>query len=247
MVKLHQLVAVLNGKQTKTLAEISEIHKVCQKPAMFAGQSRTYEPLDADGEQLPEEIQLPQEQAAKVIQRASMIWTDWLNLTLSVDSGSAKASSTVEVDGKPLLQDVPVMHLIFLEQQLNSVRKFVEMLPVLDANYQFEKDDARGFYATKPVRQNRNIKTKQRVQLAPATDKHPEQAQLIDVDKWVGVYTTTKFGSGVRASEKRVWLDRVDRLIDAVKTAREAANTIEVEQRKEAGVLFEYIFGGILK
>jgi hypothetical protein len=242
MTKLHQLVAVLNGKKTKTLAEITDLHQKCQKPALFAGQSRTYRSLDAAGERLPDETTLPQERVSAVIDRACEQWQDWLDLTLSVDSGGTLAKADVEVDGKMLLKNVPVLHLIFLEQQLNDVRKFVATLPVLDANYQWSWDEAKDMHVTQPVEQNRSIKSKQVIQLAPATDKHPEQAQLIDVDKWVGVYTTTRFATGVRADHKRQYLDRVDRLIDAVKTAREQANSIEVEQRKEAVRLFEYIF-----
>lgn len=243
MPKLHQIVAVLNGKKNKCLGEITELHKRCQNGDLFSGSSRTYEPNTDGDEKLPDETKYPQMDAREIIIRCSKLWEDYLDTSLLVDNGSSQARANVVVNGATILANVPVLHLIFLDQQLNDIRKFVATLPVLDPNHDWEFDPDRDWNVTKPTKQNRNIKRKRVITKAEATDKFPAQADIVDVDEWVGVFTSTKFGTGIQGARKREYLDRVDQLIDAVKMAREEANQIEVEQRKEAKRLFDFIFG----
>ena len=49
--------------------------------------------------------------------------------------------------------------------------------------------------------------------------------------------------SAISEDDKRLICQRADKLVEAVKTAREEANQIEVENVKNADKLFEYVFG----
>ncbi len=239
--KLHAFVALLNGKKTKNLGEIGELHKRNQKPELFNGKTRTYRPLDDNDEKLPTETVSLQEYADKQVERAVQLWTDWMNVVLTVDTGSTQTSGNVVVDGNAIISNVPVITLIFLEQQLNDIRKYYDSLPVLDTNYRWNYDSNKGCYVTGAIEKNRSIKKKEAITLAAATDKHPAQVQLVDVDKWVGVFTETAMSSALPKDTKRVYVDRIDKLIDAVKKAREEANSIDVAERKEIKAIFEYI------
>ncbi|BCJ55953.1 hypothetical protein Asp14428_74280 [Actinoplanes sp. NBRC 14428] len=53
MPKLNQIIAVEKGVKSKAFAELSDAHHAVQKTGPLAGISRTYQPKDEEGEQLP--------------------------------------------------------------------------------------------------------------------------------------------------------------------------------------------------
>ena len=53
--KLNQIIAVVGGKKTQTEKKMTEIYHKIQKPTLFEGISRTYHPLDEEGEMFPPE------------------------------------------------------------------------------------------------------------------------------------------------------------------------------------------------
>ncbi len=64
------------------------------------------------------------------------------------------------------------------------------------------------------------------------------------VARTVGTWTTIKFSGAIPASERNQLLERVRKLSDAVKAAREEANSIEAEKKKTGGTILDYIFRG---
>lgn len=239
--KLHAFVALLNGKKTKNLGEIGELHKRNQKAELFNGKTRTYRPLDDNDEKLPAETVALQEYADKQVGRADHLWADWMNIVLTVDTGSTQTSGDITIDGNVIMERVPVITLIFIEQQLNDIRKYYDTLPVLDTNFKWSYDSNKGCWVTGAIEKNRSVKKNEAITLAVATDKHPAQVQLVAVDKWVGVFTETAMSSALPRDVKRAYVDRIDKLIDAVKKAREEANSIDVTERKEIKAIFDYI------
>ncbi len=55
MAKLNQIIAVCNGKKSRATKELTEVHKELQKSDLLNGISRTYQPSEENGEQLPPE------------------------------------------------------------------------------------------------------------------------------------------------------------------------------------------------
>ena len=78
---------------------------------------------------------------------------------------------------------------------------------------------------------------------AEATKEHPAQVETYTEDVVVGYWTTLKFSGAVPAKERNEMLDRVKKLQEAVKCAREEANGMEVESKKIGGAVLQYIFG----
>lgn len=56
MAKLNQIIAVEKGVKSKSLQDITAAHHKVQKPVPLAGISRTYQPKDEEGEQLPPRV-----------------------------------------------------------------------------------------------------------------------------------------------------------------------------------------------
>ena len=89
---------------------------------------------------------------------------------------------------------------------------------------------------------DRTEKTIRPVILAPATDKHPAQVQVLNVDAAIGVYRTQYRHGGLSPHDKSVLLGKFDRLLAAVKKARQRANCAEVNRAMRIGqVLVDFL------
>jgi len=81
---------------------------------------------------------------------------------------------------------------------------------------------------------------------AEATDKHPAQVEVYYEDVVVGYWRTVKFSGALPASRVKELLDRVDKLQQAVKFAREEANNSEVTDQHIGDRFFAYLLDGTL-
>jgi len=77
-----------------------------------------------------------------------------------------------------------------------------------------------------------------------ATKEHPAQVEMYMEDVWVGTWTTTKFSGAIPVATRNAMLERVRKLTDAVKTAREEANGLEVRGQKVGAAVLGYVFDG---
>ena len=76
MGRLNQIIAVEKGAKTHATAEISDLYKTVQKPALFVGFQRTYEKKDDDGEDFPPERQVVQFRTTDIVARAVTTLSD---------------------------------------------------------------------------------------------------------------------------------------------------------------------------
>lgn len=246
MPKLHEIIAVTSGKKGDAEKAVTETYHLVQKPDLFDGLAKTYRPIDEGGENLPPESKHPQMNLKELVASAVKKWEELFDLTLTLDAGNQVAKGNVEVDGLKL-EDVPVPTLLFLEKQLGDIKAFIGKLPVPDPAERWKLDASQGMLATDPVQTSRTKKLQKPIVLYPATDKHPAQTQLVTEDVLAGFWTTIKYTTRLSADLKAAMLDRVGKLLDAVKTARERANAIDVTKRKMGETLLTYIFNGALK
>ncbi len=243
MSKLNQIVAVLNGKKNQTQKALTETYKKLQKSALFDGLSRTYTPSDEEGEQQPAEKKNIQFNARQAISEARSALTDLFDVTATQDFGNCEARANVVVDGNTVLENVPVTYLLFLEKQLADMHTFVQTIPVLDSGETWNWDENADCYATEPTLTNRTKKVPRSHILYEATEKHPAQVEMYHEDVIAGQWKTIKFSGALAAQEKNEMVQRVRRLQEAVKFAREEANSMEVEQVKIGSKVFDFVFG----
>jgi hypothetical protein len=243
MARLNQIIAVEKGVKSRSLAELTEAHHALQKSALLSGISRTYQPKDEEGEPLPPESTRVQVRADEVIRQTMAILTRLFDVTATKDWTNCEARADVVVDGEPLLRDVPVAYLLFLEKQLVDLHTFVKKLPVLDAADSWTFDDAADCYATEPVQTVRTKKIPRNHVKAEATEKHPAQVEVYYEDVTVGYWRTVKFSGALPRKRVNELLERVERLQQAVKFAREEANGTDVTDRTAGEKVLGYIFG----
>jgi hypothetical protein len=243
MPKLNQIVAVVSGKKTRVEKEFGELHKLAQKGDLFNGMSRTYKKVNEEGEDLAPETKLPQKSADEIIKSSREILTGIMDAIATQEWGNCRAKASVVVDGQTILTDVPLTVLLYVEKQLNDLNTFVGGLPVLDPAEQWKRDENTGRMFSETSTTVRTKKVQKGLLLAPATDKHPAQVAQITEDVTVGVWNQVKYSTAMPAVQKTAILNRIAKLHDAVKMAREEANSIEVDQKTIAGPILSYVFG----
>ncbi|WP_329207139.1 hypothetical protein OG893_24585 [Streptomyces sp. NBC_01696] len=243
MTKLNQIIAVEKGVKSKSLQDITAAHHKVQKPALLAGISRTYQPKDEEGEQLPPESARVQIKAEEALRETSASLTRLFDVTATKDWANCSARADVVVDGRTIVTEVPVSYLLFLEKQLTDLHTFVKKLPVLDASESWSLDPSTDLWKTDPVRTIRTKKVPRNHVKAEATDKHPAQVDVYYEDVPIGYWTTVKFSGALPARRVNELLERVEKLQHAVKFAREEANGAEVTDQRVGDAVFGYLFG----
>jgi hypothetical protein len=244
MPKLNQIIALLAGKKSQAKDTLTEAYHQSKKPELLTGLVRTYQPRDDGGEPQPDERKSVQVKVSELIDRVKKELTDMLDVVATQDWANCQARADVVVEGRRLLEGVPVTHLLFLEKQLVDLRTFVESLPTLDTAEEWEYKAEFDSYVSKPARTNRSKKVPKNHVKYEATKEHPAQVEMYMEDVWVGTWTTVKFSGAIPAAVRNAMLERLRKLLEGVKTAREEANAMEVRGVKVGATLLGFVFDG---
>jgi hypothetical protein len=239
---LNQILAIEKGTKSKAEQELTRAYHQLQKPDLLAGISKTYQPKDEEGDQLPPESKRVQMKAEELLRQVSGYIAELFDVTLTKDVANCGAKADLVVDGQTLLKDVPVTTLLFLEKKLVDIHTFVSKLPTLDPAYDWHYDTAQDCWATEPRQTHRTQKIQRPLVLAPATDKHPAQVQLVTEDVIAGNWTTIGFSGAMQSQRVNQIVARVEKLQAAIKMAREAANSIEAPKQEMGKPIFDYLF-----
>lgn len=242
--KLNQVLAIEKGEKAKANDALTKFYHECQKPALFTGLIKTYTPRDEEGEPLPPERSPVQVNAEDAFRAALTNLAALLNITAAKDWSNCEAKADVVVDGKTLLPQVPVTHLLWLEKQLTDLHTNIKTLPVLDASESWSKNQQTGLWETSPATTLRTKKVPKNHVKAEATKEHPAQVEVYTEDVVIGEFRTIKLSGAYPATRVRELLEKIDALKKAVMLARETANAIDVVKVPKVGeVLLDYIFG----
>lgn len=245
MTKLNQIIAIEKGVKSRTVSAVTELYKSVQKPVLFDGLQREYHPLDdSDKEKLPSENKRVQLDARTVLKSTARSLSELFDVTSVKDYTNCVAKADVMVDGKALFTNAPVSFLLFLEKQLTDMRTLIAAIPTLDPAESWQKDENSGTYRSGQTQTHRTKKTSRAIQLTPTTTEHPGTAQLITEDVIAGHWQQVKLSGALPPLEKESLLERLEKLLKAVKQARSAANEAEVVVAPAiASPIFAYLLG----
>lgn len=239
MTKLNQIIAVEKGIRNRADKVISDLYKRIQKPDLFAGMARDYRPKDDEGDRYPSEGVKVQERANESLEKFSLEFAKIADVVLTKEKGNQTAKGTVAVGDVGF--DLPVTYLLFLEKWLGDVHVFISKLPELEPTEDWEYVSAQDLYRNKTQTTKKTKKVPRVLVKYEATDKHPAQTETWYEDILEGYWDTTKLSGKVAPATKRLMLDKVEKLIDAVKKAREEANSIEVTQQYIGHEVLDFI------
>lgn len=239
---LHEAIALRQGEVGRNKSLLTRAYKANQKPALFNGFTKNYEPVDAEGQKLPPESAAVQmtvdEQLKEVTESLNALW----DTVAAVEYANTEAKADVIVNGETILSDVPATYLLFLEKQLTDVKTYVSSLPTLSSDTTWTRDENDNLFKSPVTQRHRNEKKQKPIVLYDATDEHPAQTQLVTVDELAGYWNEVKHSGAIPATRKAVLLARVENLLASVKTARARANTVTAPDINVGKSLLNFIF-----
>lgn len=167
---------------------------------------------------------------------------EYFDVVAQKDLANTQAKADLIVDGTVLLKDVPATTLLFIENKLKTIRGVIEAVKTLDgAKVWSPRSDQENVWQapedSKVVKQD--VETYKTV--TQATDKHP--AQIVKVVEKIerAVKHTIETSGLITSLQKSKLLGKVDKLINAAKTARQQANNIEIVTVSIGKQLFDYL------
>lgn len=245
MAKLNQIIAIEKGIKARNYSEITGIYKLAQKPDLFNGLSRTYQPLNdeaEDAERLPAQSQRVQASVEDMWRNVGRLMSEHFDVTARKDWTNTLARADVKIDDKVLLEKVPVTYLLFLEKQLTDIRTSIDAFPTLDTQSDWTRDSTSGLFKTPTTTTHRTKKVAKPIVLYPATEEHPAQCQMVSEDVIAGHWNQVNYSGAMPIKDKKELLIRINKLIHAVKMAREEANSIEEMPSPKIGdAVFNYL------
>lgn len=242
MTQLNQIIAVEKGVKADVAREVTDAYHAFQKPALLSGITRTYRPNSDEGDQLPPEQTLLQVRSGDVIDEVSSALTRLFDVVATKEWGNQQATADVVVDSQTLVQAAPVPYLLFLEKQLVDLRTFIGTIPTLDPSEEWSFSENDNAYRTPVISTHRSKKVPRVLVKAPATDKHQADTEVWHEDVVVGNWETVKFSGALPATRVKELQERVTKLREAVKVAREEANGTQVTQQTPGQTVLGYLF-----
>lgn len=246
MTKQHQIIAIEKGIKSRAERALTNAHHNFKKPDTLFGLTRIYTPLDEQGERMPAERKIVQLNVIDELDRVEKALVELFDVTAAKTATNCSAAADIVVDGETLLTNVPVTYLMFLEKQLVNLTTFCQNLPCLDPAESWSWDDNRSCYVTEAVEQIRTKKVPKPIVLYPATTEHPAQTQMVTEDVQVGTWSVHKMCGALSIDKVRAMSERCAKLTDAVKKAREKANSTDAVEPKLGATVLGYIFGDVL-
>lgn len=241
MKQLNQAVAIRKGVQNRVHEVTTELHKSLGQASLFNGFSKQFRSLDEAGERFPDESNKVQLTADSTIKQITKSLTELFDTEATVDKTNGVAQSDIVIDGEVIVAGVPATTLLFLEKQLGLLRSDLKKVPELDPAETWTKDENSGLNVTEVQQTHKTKKIQKAIVLVEPTKEHPAQAQLITEDVTVGHWFLTKMSGAMPKPQKDALLEKADKLIDAVKAAREKANTQEVVEMEVGTKLFNFL------
>jgi hypothetical protein len=243
MPKLNQVISIATGKKTDTKKAVTAIYHGLQKTELFNGMTRTYSPIDEEGETLPSEKKIVQKNAVDEFAKALKLFSDLFDVIATQENANCSAKADIMVEGVALAKEVPVTYLLFLEKQLDDILTIINAMPTLSPDVNWIQSSTDRQYLSEPVVSIRTKKVPKSFLKAPATDKHPAQVEVFTEDVPVGRWTKVDQSTAIPSQERENLVNRVAKLREAVKMAREEANSMNTVDVRVGQAITQYILG----
>lgn len=245
---LGQVIAVERATRQQDNNVGKEFQKYLPKEEHWKGSRKIYRHFDAEAPEaernVPDEYQAVHLRVEDVLDELAKYSAAALDITATKDRTNCDARADIEVDGQVIARDVPISHLLFLQDYFTEWGSTLKLLPVLNpARSWTPVSGERGLHAGEPEKRLRSLKTEEPLVLYDATDKHPAQVKTTIKETPVGEYTTTMLSGAVTEQRKRELLTNLHKLLLAIKDAIARANRTPVTEVTEGEDLLKFLLG----
>lgn len=241
MAKLHELLAVESDLRKAAYETLLSTRKNLSNKQIQVGQVRRYSPAKEGGETFPDdrtELNTTVDEQLSILKNA---YAPYMDTTLQKEISNMSTSADVEVDGVVIFKDVPAPALLNMEARLVELRAVFDEIQTLDPAEQWTYDQGQGCYVSSPRETMKTKKVFRNHVLYEATKEHPAQVQAYTEDERIGTWTTIIQSGMITVTDRRGMLERIDKLIYAVKKARQRANDVAASTATFADKIFDYI------
>lgn len=239
---LNQVIAIVKGVKGRVMSRCNELHNQLQADALLSGQTRDYAPMTEGDTVYPRQEQIVQVNAIDHLKEMAALTAELFDAEAALDYANCNAKADVVVDGTVILTGVPATYLIFMEKQLVDLHTTLAKAGTLKTDKRWTFDEnARLFFAAA----EKTVKTKKiekHIVVVPATVEHPAQVAKVTEDIAEGTWTTVNMSGALSAARLKTIKDRVQKLIDAVKSAREQANMVDAPDIAVGNKVMAHIF-----
>jgi len=249
---LYELLAVEQEKKAnaeRARGQLLEAFRANQ--AHFTGLRRTFKPFAVDeakgeiaGERLEAETHLVKT-VTDELEKTLAVTADAFDVSYQIDEANTQARADLVVDGKVIAANLPATFLLQLEKRLREVRLLFKDIPTFDPIRMWSPDpaaDKPNVLRAEPVVTLRKQRTRKYNVMVEPTKEHPAQIDIVEVDEPVGEIRAYDWTGMLSPGKKAALLSTIDDLIEAVKTARARANSVEADPaQKVAAKIFEHI------
>lgn len=243
--RLHQLLAVEKGVRSHAQSIIDRAYHTLQRGELFNGMARIWEPEQDDGPVFPNERSIVQQQVPDILDQFRDAMGEKLDVWFKRDTTNQIAKANVVVDGQILIKDAPVTFLLAIEKEFVDIKTFIEKCPTLDSAKEWNKDTNSGLYKTiDPIKTQKTQKVEEAQTVIQPTEHQPGQYHVFKRDVLLGYWSQVSESGAIPATLKRQWLDKANKVLRAIRDAREEANaTPLVDTGKNVGEeVFNFIF-----
>jgi len=244
--KLHELLAVesdLSGTYAKILAETKT--NFTKHPDRYIGLSQRFELFDLSAPEEAEQHKKLDDTVADKLKYTAEHIIRYLDVVLQKETTNQRAVADLIVDGVTIAVGMPATFLLGMETKLKKIRDdMYASIPTLAPGIEWELDEAVGKNIFKRVHAEEKFRTKKVRKnhvLAAATKEHAAQVEVYTEDEKVAKVITNTWSGMVSPAQKSALIGRVDKLIRAVKKARQKANSTEVVKTTIGAEIFKYI------
>lgn len=238
--KLFEVLAI-EADRTNAAKRIMEeaITVFTKKPNLFSGRHKTTKMFE-EGRSNEDtvEAQAVTETVDSKLAYISESIANMINVTAMKETANQSANADIIVDGVKIAENVPATMLLNLEHKLSNIRDVLLAIPTLSSGIHWESDPGSGVGIFRTKLPDITFRTEKEVKhkvLVAATDKHPAQIEKWSEDVKVGRIETTNYSGMISPAKKSEYMTRIDKLMSAVKTARQRANAVEVNKSIDIG------------
>lgn len=250
MAKLHELLAVIQDIEATAKKVMDEaLNTFTRKQAHFSGSHKTLKMHDderapeAEGQEVYSALVTTVPDKLSYIRGAQEKWYD---ACLQQEATNQVAVADLVVDGVEIGKGLPATFLLGMESRLKRIRAVIEAAPTHDPTYEWVEDSDQGknVYAAKhPVRAQKTEKKPVHKVVVEPTKEHPAQVTSWNENVVVGTFTTRLWTGTISPGKKSEVLGRVDKMIRAVKKARQRANATSVVKADIGKKILDFVLG----
>jgi hypothetical protein len=246
---LHEILAVENDKENASKIILDEaVVTFTKKQDHFIGRLSTYQPFDESALDADESSKELDTTVYEKLDYAFISVVNSIDVTATKESANQLASSDVVLDGEVFFTALPATTLLTLETRLKRLFEVFKHIPTLAPGRKWERDGNKGKHIwvdSEPEAKFRTQRTTKHKILVEATEHHPAQVDKWQEDDRIGKYITTTWSGMIHPAQKSELLSRTNKLIAAVKEARQRANTQPIENVSIGSAIKKYLLESV--